>query len=70
MSKLHKTTKKYIRAQIFKFGVWKGTALYKGESRQDRYYHPDDRQDKLVYCSLTSVASLHNPELLEFYNLS
>lgn len=55
MSKLHKTNKKYIRHAIYKFGVWKGVVNYNG---------------KLVYCTLTSIASLHNPELLEFYNLA
>ena len=52
---LHKTTKKYIRAQIWKFGVWKGIVNHNG---------------KLVYATITCIATLHDPDLLEFYNLS
>lgn len=55
MSKLQKTTKKYIRHSIFKFGVWKGVVNYDG---------------KLVYATFVCIASLHDPDLLEFYNLS
>ena len=68
--KLTKITRSNVRAAIIKFGIWNGIVLYKGESRQDKYYHPDDCKDKLVYATLTNIANLSDINLLEFYNLS
>lgn len=67
--KLKPITKNHIRYSILYYGVWKGIALYRGEKRTDRFYHPDDTRDRLVHITLTNIASLNNPNLLEFYKI-
>lgn len=55
IDKLKSVNKNHVRYSILYYGVWTGIVkLVSG---------------RLVHCTLTNIASLNNPELLEFYKL-
>lgn len=53
--KLKPITRNHIRYSILYYGVWNGIAKL--------------TSGKMVVITLTNIASLNNPELLEFYKL-
>lgn len=54
--KLIKIEKDNVRNSILFYGVWNGIVKL--------------ANNRLVCCTLTNIASLNNPDLLEFYILS
>lgn len=60
-AKLIQINKKNVRMSIMLRGIWNGIVKYH-DSYQDR--------DKLVYATLSNIASLQDVNLLEFYILA
>lgn len=61
--KLIEISKASVRKSIINNGVWNGIIKYQDINGMLR-------PSKLVYATLTNFATLNDPNLLEFYNLS